>query len=915
LDELSNKLVKIKKNSSSFNYNKVEVSIQNCVGKIRGIKYGNYDSSQMILVECFKLVRGVSYFEDVEYTMFGFPRTSIQPWIKYSDNFSFKELMKVSSNLAAPLLRSLDELVMGIITTINQHGFTLENGKDKLLEAIYKVYGDYNDVQELKECEGKVLPYLVDNVSDMVEKGREKGSEESSAGVKKVKGKSSGVEKALRRFYIYIPEKVSVTRKRLYTIIAHLTQADFSLLSDFDVIKEELSIVNNSFVTLGKPIKFEDRNVHVRDTMLLAPGSSKSLDSIGKLYGDEYNKIKISQDDLESMHLYLARDLEGFTSYAIRDAVISLIHAAWMEDFGFKLGSVGVPISLSSIGRKYVKAIWKEMGYSGYQISGKYLLGDVSRSMTPKGLQALGDVGFVLPYYIANYKGGRNECFMYGVDNSKELWCDYDLTSAYTSVMSMAGHPDYESCHRLTVDELLKMSKKDVLYSYLIIRADFEFPALTKYPSIPCYVDETCTVYPLQGSCVITGAEYLLALSQKCRFNYSEIYLIPFTNSEHKDSKPFSKVLSLVQEQRREHSKGSISNLMYKEIGNSIYGSVVRGIGDKRKFDIKSKGTVRMVGDDLTNPLIASWTTAFVRSLIGECLHSINLLGGKVVSVTTDGFITNVLELESKISSGFLLTEYKQIRNDLSGDNTGLEVKSFGCGVMAWSTRGQIGYESKILATTGFQHRPYSNKQKLYKILESVLKSDNKTVEYIQGSLRSAREIYKKGGHVTMKYRDQLFRLHFDNRRVLNWESTIPSTVECLVDSEPVVCVKSGECLRFIGSLSKKKLFGKYTSSSGSNKYKSSVEIAARNFVKGVLASPPLFNLPSECFKTRDDLRKFVQGYKSEIGISLETMSRYKSRDVKLGLVQKTKETQRFVDYVRVAFPNFDEGLFYLQSK
>ena len=58
-------------------------------------------------------------------------------------------------------------------------------------------------------------------------------------------------------------------------------------------------------------------------------------------------------------------------------------------------------------------------------------------------------------------------------------------------------------------------------------------------------------------------------------------------------------------------------------------------------------------------------------------------MGGKVVSVTTDGFITNVLDLESKISSGFLLSEYKEIRNDLSGDSTGLEVKSFGCGVMA----------------------------------------------------------------------------------------------------------------------------------------------------------------------------------------------------------------------------------------
>jgi hypothetical protein len=91
-----------------------------------------------------------------------------------------------------------------------------------------------------------------------------------------------------------------------------------------------------------------------------------------------------------------------------------------MEDFTFVMGGMGVPISLSSIGRKYVKSIWSEMKYSGYQVSSKYLLGDVSKSMTPKGLQALGDIGLLLPYYIANYKGGRNECFMYGVDKSVE---------------------------------------------------------------------------------------------------------------------------------------------------------------------------------------------------------------------------------------------------------------------------------------------------------------------------------------------------------------------------------------------------------------------------------------------------------------------------------------------------------------
>jgi len=172
--------------------------------------------------------------------------------------------------------------------------------------------------------------------------------------------------------------------------------------------------------------------------------------------------------------------------------------------------------------------------------------------------------------------------------------------------MSMAGHPDYDKCRRITSEELEKMSKEEILYNYLIINGDFEFPTETKYPSIPCYVDENCTVYPLKGTCILTGAEYVLAKSQGCIIKIEDIYLTPVKELEYTDHKPFSTVLQRVQEQRREYAKGTISNMMYKEIGNSIYGSVVRGIGNKRKFDIRSKGTVRMVGDDLTNPLIAS---------------------------------------------------------------------------------------------------------------------------------------------------------------------------------------------------------------------------------------------------------------------------------------------------------------------
>jgi hypothetical protein len=44
------------------------------------------------------------------------------------------------------------------------------------------------------------------------------------------------------------------------------------------------------------------------------------------------------------------------------------------------------------------------------------------------------------------------------------------------------------------------------------------------------------------------------------------------------------------------------------------------------------------------------------------------------VSVTTDGFISNVANLESKISNAFLLKEFKTIRMRLSSDYLALEL-------------------------------------------------------------------------------------------------------------------------------------------------------------------------------------------------------------------------------------------------
>jgi len=176
--------------------------------------------------------------------------------------------------------------------------------------------------------------------------------------------------------------------------------------------------------------------------------------------------------------------------------------------------------------------------------------------------------------------------------------------------MAMLGDPNYKEGRTLKVVEFLKMSKESILYSYTVIKCTFKFPASVKYPSIPCYLDKTTTVYALEGSAILTGSEYLLAISQGCRIEIEDIFYIPFRTVREGDEvyrvKPFEDCIKELQGKRVTYPKGSINNLIYKDIGNSIYGLTVKGISNNMKYDIKSKQTVRMNSGILSNPIIAS---------------------------------------------------------------------------------------------------------------------------------------------------------------------------------------------------------------------------------------------------------------------------------------------------------------------
>ena len=846
-------------------------SLKSCVSRIRKILCSPLEQINEQIIFQLKKVSGVSYYEDQkrDQIVFSLPLSELKTNIFYPNKFTFKELVA---------LTNADS----------------EGSQTLVFNDILQSFLGFNfDLKKLSQWH-----------KSSVGKGRTRTS------------------------FFLEGVKISLNLIRNNYFCAHYNSADLSMFEDFEDLKLKLDIINKSFVTIGRPLRFGCSNIYIRDTMLLAPAGLSSLKSLGELYTKEgdFNKIELSREELENMSTLLAKDKVKFEQYALRDAIITLKHALAMEEFNFSIKQLGVPLTLSSLGRNFVFEEWRNQEkFMPYQISGNCLMGNSDEVQTPKGLFYTGDVGLHMSYFVGNYKGGRNESFMYGAED-KITWFDYDLVSAYTSGMSHLSFPHYPAATLVNPDEIEKWSEEDLLKGYIILNGTFKFPDNTKYPSIPCYIDKTTTVYPLFGTCLLTGPEYILAKNQGCSINIISAFYIPPVKKVTKVgeirlktiNKPFYEIIKKIQEKRREHPKGHILNLLYKEMGNSIYGNVVRGISNKKGFDTKSGKMLRMPASEISNPILASWITAFIRSVIGECLHNIHKLGGKVVSVTTDGFITDLPNLESKLLSLKekeipLFLQYRKLRLELSGKAESLEIKHSGKGIISWTTRGQWGVESGIRATTGFQSSGLDHSS-VTSFFKKCLSSDNKMFEFTQKRLRGAKDIFTKGGHVTQTLRNQTFRMFYDNRRqIIETEASLGFDMSCsLLDSSPVESKKESLRLRFLSKLPFSLPYQVGTSKSQNSKYRSYLDVAVRNFIKGYLAKEPCFGLSGNEFKSYKELMSFIYGFESakDIKLSKQSISNLKHRKIIFKPVLKTVETLTFTAYLKNKIPNFRDDLF-----
>jgi hypothetical protein len=94
-----------------------------------------------------------------------------------------------------------------------------------------------------------------------------------------------------------------------------------------------------------------------------------------------------------------------------------------------------------------------------------------------------------------------------------------------------------------------------------------------------------------------------------------------------------------------------------------------------------------MEGNELANPVLGCYITALIRSILGEALH-LTAPHAKILSATTDGFLTTRVNLETNLlkepsKKRPLLNLFRRMREDLSGDPTAYEIKHEGMKIMS----------------------------------------------------------------------------------------------------------------------------------------------------------------------------------------------------------------------------------------
>jgi len=458
-------------------------------------------------------------------------------------------------------------------------------------------------------------------------------------------------------------------------LYAHFLRADLPCFNDFFKFKKKLSGVGKTVTSIGRDLyafdypayagkKMNKDDILIRgkhgknysipvkfiDTLLLTP-NGMGLDAVGELIG--LPKLDIPEPyDKSRMDLYLENDKEGFEAYAIRDAEIAVLYGLKAtvfvkEDLQLK----GMPPSIAGLAVNYftretpddaLQSIYgmHTVSNTGWNSNKNSVVTWKKNCPTPARL-------LFEAHFIESYYGGRNECFMVGPTDIG-VWNDFDLAGAYTTGLLDIDLLDY---NRAYLSDNIDDYCGHVCGSAWI---KFSCPADIKYPPFPVKNGADSLFFPQEGHCYATAPEMYLAHLMGCDIEIQRGVIVPWIADSHS---LFENFVRTVRNKRADYEKGSFQELMWKEIGNSLYGKHGQGLRAKNAFDTKTGVSKEIPYSKLSNPYMASHVTGFIRAVICELLNSIPS-HRSIVSVTTDGFLTDA-NLDEIDMSGPLCTRFQ----------------------------------------------------------------------------------------------------------------------------------------------------------------------------------------------------------------------------------------------------------------
>ena len=582
----------------------------------------------------------------------------------------------------------------------------------------YQRYAD----DETKTLNNEVLSYQYSCL--IIEKDTEINDNFSWSGLVKPKGPLVTDRLSLREFLIAavqdgLSKNSNVVLPSTIYLVAHFTRADVPGFSDFkdEVTRSALQLDNirNLFMNVANDIRLDlgepalgnsiPISVKIRDTMTLAPAGAKSLAAIGDILG--FEKIELGatpQEELsikQNMKSFMKRDWDAFYKYAIRDAEICTQYTHKMiRQYQERTGKFRMPVTLTSIGVDLIKQFWKDQGVSPLEIVGKEEIKEkhwskrFGRYQTKKKVVYLKKIHWSLDFFTECYHGGRNEQFWFG-PAFNSVWYDYDLSSAYPSAMALIGRPEWDKCRPIRdTEQLLNFRSAELAFA----NVDFEFPDSVAYPALPVRT-ENGLIFPRKGNSTTHISEILLAHRLGAKITLVEGRFIPsgrhgnFKQGVERPVRPFDGFTRYCIEQRKKFPKKTLNNLFWKELVNSTYGKTAQGLRVRRIYDLRDQDTKPLAESPITNPVYATFITAFCRGVLGEIMNALPH-DVAIFNVTTDGFLTTATaEQMAQASTGTLCKFYRSSRRLLTGVPSGkedvYEIKHIIRKPLGWRTRAQ----------------------------------------------------------------------------------------------------------------------------------------------------------------------------------------------------------------------------------